>query len=134
MKFFKQLFDLVQANSGGIIALLADDVTILARSPDVPGETGGPHPDSELRQQMLAHPQAPAVLAIGPFSMACGGGSYRHLNEFPLSTVVSQSEWDVQSSWRAALIRRFYHDGRRFGRRGASGLPGVSKANRMLNV
>ena len=50
MKFFQQLFDQVQARSGGIIALLADDDTILARSPAVPGEVGAVAGGSGLRQ------------------------------------------------------------------------------------
>jgi diguanylate cyclase (GGDEF)-like protein len=30
-------------------------------------------------------------------------GSYLHLSQFPLTMLVSQSEWDVQSGWRAEL-------------------------------
>ncbi len=41
MKLFRQLFDQMQAKSGGVMALLADDGTILARSPAVPPDSAG---------------------------------------------------------------------------------------------
>ncbi len=104
LDFFQHLFDQMQAKSGGIIALLADDdgMTILTRSPPDPRATGGFSPSSEPRRQM--HLQRAGSLAyISPVDGARKFGSFQHLNEFPLTALVSLSEWDLQRSWRAEL-------------------------------
>jgi diguanylate cyclase (GGDEF)-like protein len=103
LDFFQHLFDQVQAKSGGVIALLTDDdTTILARSPPAPNQADGFVVGSKLRQQM--HDRRTGSLS---YTSGIDGmrrlGSYQHLNEFPLTTLVSQSEWDVQRGWRAEL-------------------------------
>jgi diguanylate cyclase (GGDEF)-like protein len=104
MKFFQQLFDQMQATSGGIIALLDDDDTVLARSPAASTATAaGTTTGSELRQLMLKQPPAGSVGFKSSIDGVGRYGSYQHLNQFPLVTLVAQSNWDVQSSFRAQL-------------------------------
>ncbi len=105
MKFFQQLFNQVQAKSGGIIALLADDGTILARSPAFPGEVDAVASSSGLQQYMREHPSIGSVAYVSGIDGVRRFGSYQHLNQYPLSTLVSQAEWDLQSSWRDELRR-----------------------------
>src|SRR6202041_384451 len=57
MQFFQKLFDQMQAKSGGVMTLLADDGTILARSPAVPPDSGGVVNGSEIRQHLRDYPQ-----------------------------------------------------------------------------
>lgn len=103
MKFFQQLFDQMQAKSGGVIALLADDDTILARSPMLPDEIGAVAGGSELRPYMRDHPGTGSLIYLSSIDGVRRLGSYQHLSQYPLSTLMSQSEWDLQGSWRAEL-------------------------------
>jgi diguanylate cyclase (GGDEF)-like protein len=101
--FFQRQFDQMQAKSGGVIALLTDDdATILARSPMMPPDADGVTVGTELRRQM--HDQRGGSLT---YTSSIDGvrrlGSYLHLSQFPLTMLVAQSEWDVQSGWRAEL-------------------------------
>ena len=103
MKYFQQLFDRMQAKSGGVIALLADNSSILARSPSVSGETtfsGG----GELAEQMQRKPAAGSLPYTSPLDGVRRYGSYQHFDQYPLSALVSHSQWDVQRSWRASCI------------------------------
>ena len=104
MSFFQHLFDEMQARSGGIIALLADDkgMSILARSPNDSRAAGGFEPSTEPRHQMRAE-RAGNVAYTSAVDGVRRLGSFQHLGEFPLTTLVAQSEWDVQSGWRAEL-------------------------------
>jgi diguanylate cyclase (GGDEF)-like protein len=102
MKYFQQLFDRIQAKSGGVIALLGDNSSILARSPSVSGETtfsGG----GELAEQMQRKPAAGSLPYTSPLDGVRRYGSYQHFDQYPLSALVSHSQWDVQRSWRAEL-------------------------------
>jgi diguanylate cyclase (GGDEF)-like protein len=103
LKFFQQLFDRLQAKSGGVILLLADDGTILARSPSVQNVADKDQALSSIRQQMRDHPEAGSVAYVSVIDDVRRRGSYQHLAHFPLTTLVSQSESDVQTSWRAEL-------------------------------
>ena len=103
LKFFQQLFDRLQAKSGGVIALLADDGTILARSPSVQDATNNDRALSGIRQQMRDHPDAGSAAYVSAIDGVPRRGSYQHLSHFPLTALVSQSEWDVQSAWRDEL-------------------------------
>jgi diguanylate cyclase (GGDEF)-like protein len=104
MKFFQQLFDQMQAKSGGVIALLSNDDTVLARSPAANLEKVLSTTDTELRQKMRDRPFAGSVSYTGAFDGVQRYGSYQHLNSFPLVTLVSQSLWDVQKSFRSQLL------------------------------
>jgi diguanylate cyclase (GGDEF)-like protein len=104
MKFFQQLFDQMQAKSGGVIALVANDGTVLARSPAANLEIATSTTDTELRQKMRARPFAGSVSYTGVFDAVQRYGSYQHLASFPLVTLVSQSLWDIQKSFRVQLI------------------------------
>jgi diguanylate cyclase (GGDEF)-like protein len=101
MTFFQRLFDQLQAKSGGVVALLADDGSILVRSPPAPdaGDRVGP----ELERQMRDHPSGASLAYVSGIDGVRRLGSYQHLSQFPMSALVSQSEWDVQSTWRAEL-------------------------------
>jgi diguanylate cyclase (GGDEF)-like protein len=103
LKFFQELFDRLQAKSGGVISLFADDDTILARSPAVPNVADKNRALSAIRQQMHDHPDAGSVTYVSAIDGVPRRGSYQHLSHFPLTALVSQSERDVQSSWRAEL-------------------------------
>jgi diguanylate cyclase (GGDEF)-like protein len=103
LKFFQELFDRLQAKSGGVISLFADDGTILARSPSVPNAADKDRALSTIRQQMRDHPDAGSVTYVSAIDGVLRRGSYQHLSHFPLTALVSQSERDVQSSWRAEL-------------------------------
>jgi hypothetical protein len=79
MKFFQELFDQIQAKSGGVIALLADDGTILARSPAVPPDAGAVVNDSAVLQQVRDHPHAGSLTYRSPIDGVWRLGSYQHL-------------------------------------------------------
>jgi diguanylate cyclase (GGDEF)-like protein len=103
LRFFEHLFEQMQEKSGGVIALFADhDSTILARSPPVPDQASGLAVRNELRQQMRGQ-RAGSVIYTTSIDGVRRRGSFEHLGQFPLTTLVSQSEWDEQTSWRAEL-------------------------------
>jgi diguanylate cyclase (GGDEF)-like protein len=52
---------------------------------------------------MLKQPPAGSVGFKSSIDGVGRYGSYQHLNQFPLVTLVAQSNWDVQSSFRAQL-------------------------------
>jgi diguanylate cyclase (GGDEF)-like protein len=83
--------------------VLADDGTILARSPSAQTVAEKDRTLSTIRQQMRDHPDAGSVAYVSPIDGVRRRGSYQHLSHFPLTALVSQSERDVQSSWRAEL-------------------------------
>jgi diguanylate cyclase (GGDEF)-like protein len=103
MKFFQQLFDEMQAKSGGVIALFADDGTILARSPHIPTESGDVRMGGDVQQQMRNPTRTGTLTYLSAIDGVRRRGSYQHLSQFPLTTLVSQSEWDLQSGWRVEL-------------------------------
>ena len=106
LRFFRELFDRLQAKSGGVISLLADDDTVLARSPSVPNGANKSRPLSAIREQIRVHPDAGSVTYVSTIDGVPRRGSYQHLGHFPLTTLVAQSESDVQSTWRAELRSR----------------------------
>ena len=94
----------MQAKAGGILGLIADDGTVLARSPAVALENAGPSDDGDLRRQILNRPDAGSVSYTSAIDNVRRYGSYQHLAEFPLTTLVALSEWEIQASYRAQLI------------------------------
>ena len=103
MMHFQQLLDRAQNRSGGVVALLADDGPILARSPPVVGDTPTFNGESEVEQQMRDHPYDGSLAYISPIDGVRRYGSYHRMDQFPLSALVSQSVWDLQGRWRAEL-------------------------------
>ena len=104
LDFFQQLFSRVQAKSGGIISLVADDNTTLARSPPAePGVHESPDLDN-VRRRLDDDHSSRRLSYVSGVDGVWRRGSYEHLSHFPMSTLVSQSEWDVQRSWRTELI------------------------------
>jgi diguanylate cyclase (GGDEF)-like protein len=104
IKFFQQLFDQVQARAGGVIALVSDDGTILARSPAIAAGTSPGTAGAGLLQHMQEQPDAGTASYVSPLDGVMRLGSYRHLSQFPLFIVVSQSQGDVQRTFHAQLI------------------------------
>ena len=103
MAYFQHLFDQMQAKSGGVIALIADDDTLLARSPPLAGEIQRPSLQGALGVQFRGHPRSGNATYLSALDGVRRLGAYQHLDQYPLATLVAQSEWDVQSSWRAEL-------------------------------
>ncbi len=103
LQFFQQQFDEMQAKSGGIIALLKDDGSVLVRSSSIAGEAGRFSGGSELRQLLRDHTLAGSFTYTSTIDGVQRRGSYQRLNHYPLVTMVSQSEWDLQRGWRAEL-------------------------------
>ena len=103
MQAFQRLFDQMQARSGGVIALLSEDGTILARSPPVP-DNGVSPAGSDLQQLVSRQPSPLPFADVSGIDGLRRLGSYQHLDRFPLTVLVSQSEWDVQRSWRQELL------------------------------
>jgi diguanylate cyclase (GGDEF)-like protein len=99
--FFQHLFDQMQAKSGGVILLAADDGVILARSPALP--KGSYQLTGDLKQQLHDHPDGGSVAYKSGVDEVRRQGSYQHLSQFPLTALVSQSDWDIQAPWRAEL-------------------------------
>ena len=103
LKFFQLLFDQMQLESGGVISLLTDDDRVLVRSPANRKLGDDRVGQSPLRQQMHDHPTAGSASYVSTTDGVQRRGSYQHLNRFPVSTLVSQSDWDLQKSWRAEM-------------------------------
>jgi diguanylate cyclase (GGDEF)-like protein len=103
LDFFQHLFDRMQAKSGGVISLIADDEALLARSPPVQPRANENEESSPLRQRMRDDPTASSLFYVSSVDGVWQRGSYQHLSRFPVTALVSQSEWDVQNSWRAEL-------------------------------
>ena len=102
LDFFQQLFNRVQARSGGVISIIADDDTILARSPAV-GMDVKESPDLGWVRRQSSGQDAGSLAYVSGIDGVPRRGSYQHLNHFPVSTLVSQSDWDIQRSWRTEL-------------------------------
>jgi diguanylate cyclase (GGDEF)-like protein len=101
LAFFQHMFDQMQAKSGGVISLLADDGAILAHSPALP--KGFDHVVGELRQQLADRPDGGSLGYTSGVDGVKRHGAYQHLSHFPLTTLVSQSDWDIQAPWREEL-------------------------------
>ena len=103
LSFFQQLFDRVQARSGGVISLIADDGTILARSPPVGPDVMEGQNLGRVRRGSSDDHSSRSLSYNSTIDGVRRRGSYDHLSHFPVSTLVSQSEWDIQRSWRIEL-------------------------------
>ena len=106
MQAFQHLFDQMQARSGGVIALISEDGTILARSPAV-ADAAAP-PAGDIQQLLSKQAEPTAFSGVSGIDGVRRLGSYQHLVRFPLTVLVSQSEWDVQRSWRQELLSHAY--------------------------
>jgi diguanylate cyclase (GGDEF)-like protein len=103
LDFFQQLFNKVLAGSGGVIALISDDDTIIVRSPPVGDSITHRLFLSSLKHQAenTSHPNS--VSYVSAIDGVDRRGSFEHLDHFPMNIFVSQSEWDVQRSLRREL-------------------------------
>jgi diguanylate cyclase (GGDEF)-like protein len=100
LQFFQHLFDAIQARSGGVIALLVDDGSVLVRSPALKSDISTPVAiDPVLRDQAIIG----SVSYTSPIDGVQRRGSFQRLTHFPLVALVAQSEWDLQSGWRSEL-------------------------------
>lgn len=104
MTFFQHLFDQMQAKSGGVISLFGADGSVLARSPPSPDTgVGIPHVNSILWNEINGQVAAGSVDYLSPGDGIWRHGSYQHLEKYGLTTLVAQSAWDLQATWRAEL-------------------------------
>ncbi len=103
LSFFQQLFDQVQARSGGVIALVGDDGALLVRSPAHVTDAPVTAVNSKLQQAIGSTSSGGIISYTSALDAVRRRGSYQHLSQFPMTAVVAQSEWALQSSWRAEL-------------------------------
>ena len=101
MAFFQKLFDKMQAKSGEVIALFSDDGRILARSP--PASNGTDVVNGELQRQLREQPVGGSLAYRSGIDGVTRYGSYQHLGQYPLTTLVAEAQWDLQRTWRAEL-------------------------------
>ena len=104
LDFFQQLFNRVHAKSGGVISLVADDGAILARSPAVGPEVRENQGLVSQRQVRRGDETSGSLSYVSHIDGVPRRGSYAHLKNFPVSAMVSQSDWDVQRNWRTELL------------------------------
>jgi diguanylate cyclase (GGDEF)-like protein len=91
MEFFRKMFKSVQAESGGLISLVADNGTVLATSPDSFG-------DGEL--EALAASPAGALEYLSPRDRVHRVGSYNRLAHYPMIAVVAEDSSAILDEWR----------------------------------
>jgi methyl-accepting chemotaxis protein len=101
LNFFQRLFDEVRSKTGGVIAFVGDDDTFLVRSPPVAPLR--PAISAQLTRYLHDHPDRGILTFRSGVDGVMQRGSYEHLSHFPMRVMVTQPEWDVQSSWRAEL-------------------------------
>ena len=101
LEYFQDLFDQIQAKSGGIIALVADDKTILIRSPAV--VTHGALSASRFWQQLIPNTGQGITTYVSDVDGVRRHGAYYRLPHYPMSVMVSQSVWDIEAGWRSEL-------------------------------
>lgn len=104
LDFFQHLFSRLQARSGGIITLVADDNTLVARSPPVSPNVKGSLGLGALRSRADNDYSSKSFSYKSRIDGVRRRGSYEHLSNFPMGVLVSQSEWDLQRSWRTELL------------------------------
>jgi diguanylate cyclase (GGDEF)-like protein len=93
MDFFRKLFESVQAKSGGVIGLVADDGTVLARSADSFGQR-------ELGALLQAPPGALDYVSAGEVRRV---GSYSRLSSYPMVALVARDSDDILREWYAEM-------------------------------
>jgi diguanylate cyclase (GGDEF)-like protein len=101
LDFFQKLFESVLVKSGGHISLVADNGTLLVRSPSAPAG-GGPHVgeiDSERDALSAAAPDALDYLS--PNDGVRRVGSYSHAPHYPLLALVTQDNSEILREWRS---------------------------------
>jgi diguanylate cyclase (GGDEF)-like protein len=94
MNFFRQLFETVQAKSGGFIGLVADNGMLLASSPDSFG-------DGEFAA--LAASPAGALEYLSPRDRLKRVGAFSHLPHYPMTAMVAENSSSVLSEWYGQL-------------------------------
>ncbi|HUB46827.1 MAG TPA: diguanylate cyclase [Acetobacteraceae bacterium] len=102
LQHFQDLFDQIQAKSGGIIALVADDQTVIVRSPPLKGQISAPA--SKFWHSLPQQSQTGTITFRSDFDGVMRQGSFHRLAHYPLTVLVAQSVWDVQSGWRSELL------------------------------
>ncbi len=81
--------------------MLREDGGVLVRSPPIAGELAAAAGGNELGQELRAHPSAGSYSYTSTIDGVPRRGSHQRLSQYPLVTLVSQSEWDLQRGWRA---------------------------------
>jgi diguanylate cyclase (GGDEF)-like protein len=94
MEFFRKLFESVQFKSGGLISLISDNGTPLAKSPNSFGA-------GEL-EALTALP-ADEIEYLSPNANVYRVGSYNHLSRYPMIVLVAQDSSAILNEWRGQL-------------------------------
>ena len=97
--YFQQLFDQIQAKTGGVIGMVADDSTLLVRSPALAPVTDEPRVWLHFRPT----PEPGNVTYKSKFDGVQRRGSFHRVGGYPLTILVAQSVWDLQRGWRSEL-------------------------------
>lgn len=102
LEHFQNLFDEIQAKSGGIIALVADDQAVIVRSPPLQGHASAAA--SQCWRSLPPQARTGTMTFRSDFDGVIRHGSFHRLDHYPLTVLVAQSVWDVQSGWRSELL------------------------------
>ncbi len=102
LRYFEDLFHATSIGDGYAATLLKTDGILLARYPMV-GKVGMPAPASVLKK--LANSRSAISRAVSPVDHQPRIAAAYKLANFPLAVVVTQTEDEVFSAWRATAYR-----------------------------
>ena len=103
VSYIQHILDRMRTTPGVTVALLADDGTIVTRSPAVSGDVHVFPGQAELGKQLPNYQSSGTISYTSPMDGLQKYGSYHRLGQLPLKVIVAVSEWEMQSSWRAQL-------------------------------
>jgi diguanylate cyclase (GGDEF)-like protein len=101
MGFFQKLFDSILVKSGGHISLVADNGTVLVRSPALSAADGSHVDDNDAAALLGSSPDALDYLS--PNDQVRRVGSYSRVPHYPLFAIVAQDNDNILSEWRAEV-------------------------------
>jgi diguanylate cyclase (GGDEF)-like protein len=101
LDFFQKLFESVLVKSGGHISLVADNGTLLVRSPTAP-ELGGPGiGETDAERDALLEVAPDALDYLSPNDHVRRVGSYSRVPHYPLFVLVTQDDREILREWRS---------------------------------
>lgn len=99
LDYFQQLLDKLRAAPNGITAIIRTDGTIVARSPEIKGETHFLTIRSPTFRQMFDN-QSGSYPAVSPIDGMARDYTFAHIPGTSLIAVVAPAEQDVLGEWR----------------------------------
>jgi diguanylate cyclase (GGDEF)-like protein len=99
LDYFQQLLDRLRAGPNGITAVIRTDGTIVARSPEIKGETHFFTIRSPSFRQMVEHPGG-SYAAVSPVDGMTRDYTFERIPGTSLIAVVAPAEQDVLAGWR----------------------------------